>query len=160
MQMGGKISHSHWAAPDCVHAACECPKHKAGRSWFLTRHRRAVDRNPKTRCRPMCVFSSLLSIHTIDVDQQFMLTGKRAEAAPGKKKKAPAWYQIVWLGGARKQHQLQAARMTGGGPCLNMSRMCSRVLFFEQRKLVRGKVPVSPFLIGAHRSALSPITLW
>lgn len=45
MQMDGKISH--WAALDCVHAACKCLKHEAGRSWFLTCYRRAVDRSPR-----------------------------------------------------------------------------------------------------------------
>lgn len=34
--------------------------------------------------------------------------------------------------------------------------MLTQLFFFEQQGLVRGKVPVSPFLIGAHRSALSP----
>lgn len=54
--------------------------------------------------------------------------------------KAPAWYKIVWLRGARKQQQLEAARMTGES-FFNMSKMCSHVLFFNSRDLSGAKSP-------------------
>lgn len=88
MQMDRKIPH--WA-PDCVHAACKCMKHEAGRTWFLTWYRRAADRNPR-HAAGICAYF-LYRIYYWCWLAVSTLTGKRAEAA--HKKHQPAWYKTA-----------------------------------------------------------------
>lgn len=79
MRMDGKISH--WAAPDCVHAACKWVKHEAGWTWFLTRYRRAEKARAllsETQDTLQAYVHIFFAVYTIDVDQQFTLAGKRA----------------------------------------------------------------------------------
>lgn len=60
---------------------------------------------------------------------------------------------MVWLHEVNEQQQPEAGRMIGRKVFL-LYEKGTLTFFVEQRGHVRGKVPMSPSLIGAHHSAL------
>lgn len=119
--------------------------------WWGPRTRDACQRLPRTH-----IFLPEISIqctHTHKLDLQFILWGAHTQAAPHKQRNSmkrnglASWGE--WTATARGRRNDRKESLSF------IWERCAHTSFVEQQGRVRGKVPMSPSLIGAYPSALS-----